>query len=107
MMDWTAGLATSETPPDLIVTEILLPDSLQHKAGYKGDLAHWSMSFADGLVAQLLNRLERARRSGEYTLAIMSDHGHSQIDKAFYPEVIIPGTVFLSEGSTLHVVPKK
>lgn len=104
MLQWTAGLAVSDEPPDLIVTEILTPDSVQHSAGYKSFFGHWSVSYADALVGSLLESLRRVDRLSDYNLAIMSDHGHAPVHKALYPEVLLPNLTVQAEGATLHVV---
>lgn len=102
MMEWTAGLASSATPPDLIVTEILTPDSVQHVAGYESLLAHWSIAYADALVGQVLETLRQAGQQ-DYSFAIMSDHGHAPVDKAILPAMIIPEARYACECAWLYV----
>jgi predicted AlkP superfamily pyrophosphatase or phosphodiesterase len=104
MMQWTAGLALSDNPPDLILTEILTPDSVQHQAGYKHAFSHWSISYADSLVGTLLEQLRQAGRLDDYAFAIMSDHGHAAVHTAIYPEVLLPEVTLQPEGSLLHVI---
>ena len=101
-----AGAVALEYQPDLLFTEVLLPDTAQHYAGYDSPEALWSLTYADALVGQMVARLNAAGLLEQYTLAILSDHGHSRIEKALHPEVIIAGTTFACEGSMLHVVPK-
>ncbi len=102
MMQWTAGLACSKQAPDLIVTEILTPDSVQHVAGYESDLGHWSIHYADSLVGQLLQQLEN-EGVDDYNFAIMSDHGHSVVHTALNPKKIIPDATYACECAWLYV----
>jgi predicted AlkP superfamily pyrophosphatase or phosphodiesterase len=106
MMAWTAGLATSKQAPDLIVTEILTPDSVQHMTGYESLFAHWSIFYADTLVGSLLERLERSGRLEDYTLAILSDHGHAKVHTAIHFDILLPDVLCESEGGTLYVAVK-
>ena len=103
MLQWSAGLASSTTPPDLLLTEILIPDSVQHLAGYKNPIAHWSLSYADSLVGTLLTQLERAGVLEQSTLVITSDHGHGTIERALHPHNILPELPMSCEGGFLYV----
>lgn len=102
MMQWTTGLACSEQAPDLIVTEILTPDSVQHVAGYESDVGHWSIHYADALVGQLVRQLE-SEGVTDYNFAIMSDHGHSVVHTALNPMKIIPEATYACECAWLYV----
>jgi predicted AlkP superfamily pyrophosphatase or phosphodiesterase len=102
MMQWSAALATSEHAPDLIVTEILTPDSIQHKTGYESLMSHWSIMYSDALVGQLIASLQNAGRD-DYNLAIMSDHGHMHVKQVIHPEVIIPDADYAIECGWLYV----
>lgn len=102
MLQWTAGLATSAQAPDLIVTEILTTDSVQHVAGYEHPFSHWAISYADNLVGTLVDSLRRAGRLDEYTLVITSDHGHGPAERALYPDAIVPGLEFSPEAGILY-----
>jgi predicted AlkP superfamily pyrophosphatase or phosphodiesterase len=102
MMQWSAGLATSNQAPDFIVTEILTPDSVQHKTGYESLLSHWSIMYSDALVGQMLTSLKAAGR-GDYNLAIMSDHGHKKVDRVIHPDVIVPDAEYAMESGWLFV----
>jgi predicted AlkP superfamily pyrophosphatase or phosphodiesterase len=106
MFNWVGALAASQDGPDLIFAEVLVTDTLQHYSGYKSEQAHWSVQYVDSLVGLVVERLRLAGKVDEYNIAVMSDHGHSPIDQALRPEVIIPNATFCSEGSMLHVVPK-
>ncbi|NDJ61270.1 MAG: alkaline phosphatase family protein [Chloroflexi bacterium] len=105
-VDWVSALATSDDSPDVIIAETLITDSVQHYTGYKSEYAHWSVAYADMLVGVVIERLRAAGKLDSYNIAVMSDHGHSPIDTAIHPSVIIPDATFQSEGSILHVVPK-
>ena len=98
-----AHLACSDTPPDLILSEVLITDTVQHDFGYESEAAHWSIAVADMMLGAVVHALERAGRRDDYVVAVASDHGHGPIDTAIYPEVVIPGTVCEAEGGTLNV----
>lgn len=100
---WVGALAASDDGPDLIVAEFLMTDTIQHRAGYKSDLALWSVTLADALVGDVLERLRAAGREDAYDVVVLSDHGHGPIERALRPDVLIPGTRYQSEGGFLHV----
>ncbi|QPC83338.1 alkaline phosphatase family protein [Phototrophicus methaneseepsis] len=106
IFDWVGALAASEEAPDLIITELGLPDSAQHSHGYKSEYAHWAIAYADMLVGKVVQRLAAAGKLDEYNLAVMSDHGHSPITKAIYTNNLLPGVTCAPDGSMLHVVAK-
>src|SRR5262249_7712805 len=43
-------------------------------------------------------------RLDDTVIAVVSDHGHANMHTAFYPDRILPGMVWESEGATLHVL---
>ncbi|MEX2540806.1 MAG: alkaline phosphatase family protein [Trueperaceae bacterium] len=59
MLRWSAGLATSDTPPDLLITEILAPDTVQHMpdrstrsvTGRSVTPTHWSALWSTSCAA--------------------------------------------------------
>src|SRR5262249_28294834 len=102
MIEAAAALACSESPPDLIMTEIDMTDGLQHDFGYESEAAHWGIAIADMAIGALLQRLERASSRPEYSVLITSDHGHGKIRTALFPDEILPGAMWASEGATLH-----
>ena len=106
IMDTVGAVAVAPNAPQVIFTEVLIPDTAQHYAGYDSSMALWSFGYADALVGRLLDRLRAAGQGDKYNIAVLSDHGHSPIEKSLRPEAIIPGTVFQTEGSMLHVVPR-
>ncbi len=98
-----AALATDPTPPDLILTEILIPDSVQHVAGPRTPASVWSLAHADALVATLLQDLARAGRRDAVNLVLLSDHGHGAVQRALYPERLLPDVDAAPEGGALFV----
>jgi len=90
MVDWAGALAAHAESPDLIMTEFLTPDSAQHYLGYKSEQAKFTVMQSDMAVGRVLARLQAANVLNQWNIAIMSDHGHSVIEKALYPHVIIP-----------------
>ena len=103
MLQWAAGLATSDRAPDLIVTEILTPDTVQHVSGVESPFAHWSITFADSLVGMLTEELRQAGRLDDYAIVVTSDHGHGQITRAIRPEALLEGMELSCEGGLLYV----
>ena len=102
-MQAVAGLACSATPPDLILTEIAMTDQVQHQHGYGVAAAHWSLASADALVGSLIQQLDRCGRLADTVIAVTSDHGHSPIETAIHPDVVIPDALWQTEGATLQV----
>jgi predicted AlkP superfamily pyrophosphatase or phosphodiesterase len=100
---WTAALATAADGPDLILAEILVPDSVQHVVGDDSPFAVWAMAYADMLVATLLQELERAGRLDDTRLLLASDHGHGPVATALYADRILPGYATSGEGGILYV----
>ncbi len=103
MLQWTAALAAGAEPPDLIVTEVLTPDSVQHVAGHDHPFALWSLGYADALVGEVLRSLEAAGRLAATTVVVTSDHGHGPVDGALYLDTLLPGATCASEGGVAYV----
>ena len=116
MLQWTAALASGgallvsgaqlgadAAPPDLIVTEVLTPDTVQHAAGYEHPFAHWAISYADALVGDVVRALAQAGRLESTTLMVTSDHGHGPVERAFYVDALLPGATTACEGGVLYV----
>ncbi|WP_051505616.1 alkaline phosphatase family protein [Mesorhizobium sp. WSM2561] len=97
------ALLGSDRPPDLVLTEIEMPDAFQHYLGYDSPTAIWSVEFADMLLGNVLAVLERTGRLGSYVIAVASDHGHGPVDMAIFPEAIIPDMHWMTEGASLYV----
>ena len=103
LMAAASRLACSDAAPDFILVEINAPDAFQHHFGYESAQAHFSTAFADMLVGQCLDRL-RSVGCTDYTVAIVSDHGHGPIDSSIYPGNIIPDDIWATEGATLQLL---
>ncbi|QRM33242.1 alkaline phosphatase family protein [Microvirga sp. VF16] len=97
------ALLGSARPPDLVLTEIEMPDSFQHYLGYDSPAAIWSVEFADMLIGNVLAVLESTGRRDDYVIAVASDHGHGPVDTAIFPEAIIPEMHWMTEGASLYV----
>jgi len=102
-MNAAGAIAASALDADLVMSEVISTDMLQHDYGYKSEMAHWSMTYVDALVGQVIERLRAAGSLDQVNLAVMSDHGHSAIETALHPNVIIPEVTFSPEGSMLYV----
>jgi predicted AlkP superfamily pyrophosphatase or phosphodiesterase len=103
MLQWTAALASGDAPPDLIVTEVLTPDTVQHVAGHDHPFAQWSLSYADALVGEVLRSLDAAGRLAATTVLVTSDHGHGPVEGALYLDGLLPGATCASEGGVAYV----
>ncbi|KAA3442089.1 alkaline phosphatase family protein [Mesorhizobium sp. SARCC-RB16n] len=101
-----ARLLQSKEAPDFLITEINTTDYFQHDFGYESEEAHFAVAFADALVGTCLESLRRADRRQDYAIVLVSDHGHGNIGRSIFPGLIIPETVWQSEGATLHVLVK-
>jgi predicted AlkP superfamily pyrophosphatase or phosphodiesterase len=106
IVDWVGVLAASDHAPDLIMAEFLMTDTIQHYRGYRDEMAHWITMQADLALGKLIQRLRMAGIEDEWNIAVMSDHGHSAIETALHPQVIIPGVRVQCEGGSLLVAPK-
>ena len=103
MLQWTAALAALADPPDLIVTEVLTPDSIQHVSGNDHPFGRWSLSYADALVGEVLRALDVAGRLESTMVVVTSDHGHGPVDGALYLDALLPGAPVASEGGVAYV----
>ena len=98
----TAALAAAGEGPDLILTEVLMPDTVQHQFGYESEAAHMSLELADMMVGSLMHQLNRSG-AHDTVVALASDHGHAPIETAIYAETILPEMPAMAEGATLNV----
>lgn len=106
MFDWVGALAVSGSPPDVIIAEFLMTDTIQHYSGYRSELSQWSVLQADAAVGRLVQRLTAAGVLDQWNIAVMSDHGHSPIERALQPQVILPSVRVQCEGGSLLVAPR-
>ncbi|NKC32468.1 alkaline phosphatase family protein [Falsiroseomonas selenitidurans] len=103
-IDAAAALLCGEAPPRLVLTEIATPDAALHYHGLGSAAADLAIALADMLVGRLVQHLEAAGRLHDTLIVVSSDHGHAPIDTALYPEAILPGKIWASEGGALHVL---
>lgn len=97
-----AGLvAIAPEAPDLVLTEIELPDSAQHSHGHGGQEAAGALAFVDGLIGDLRSTLEG---QDDVTVVVTSDHGHGPVHTAFDPAGLLPDVECFQDGAVLHVV---
>lgn len=107
MMDRIAALASGENAPDFILGEIAMPDYFFHKYGCNSEYGLWSAINADAMVGRLMTQLNASGKRDQWNIAIMSDHGHMDVDQALHPEYILPeGIPHACESSVLHVALK-
>lgn len=105
-LNWAGICASATDAPDLIMTETMMTDTLQHYTGYNSPYSHYAHAEADALIGVLMARLRSAGVENDWNIAIMSDHGHSPIQTAIYTNVLLPDVRVQSEGSVLLVAPK-
>lgn len=103
MLEIAGDLASGQDPPDLILTEFSVTDTIQHFHGFESGATHWAYSAADMAVGRLLQRLGRAGRRDDTLLIVTSDHGHAPIQRAIYPDALVSHDGWTSEGATLQV----
>lgn len=101
--DWVSAMVVADDAPDLIWAEFLATDVIQHYAGYKSALAVESVAQADMALGKILQRMQQAGVLDEWNIAVMSDHGHSEVQTCIYPQVVIPDAKFACEGGSLLV----
>jgi predicted AlkP superfamily pyrophosphatase or phosphodiesterase len=103
MLELVADVSCADNPPELILTEFATTDLLQHYHGYDSGAALWAYTVADMCIRRLLARLEAAGRLSGTTVIVCGDHGHAPIAHAIYPEGILQGETWTTEGASLHV----
>lgn len=103
MMRWSEGVLLQDPSPDLVVTEILTPDTVQHVAGFDDPFSTWALAYADGLVGTAVDALRRAGRLDDTTIVVVSDHGHGPVQEALHHDALLPGVAAAAEGAVLHV----
>jgi predicted AlkP superfamily pyrophosphatase or phosphodiesterase len=86
MADWVSLLATSDQAPDLLLTEFLIPDSLQHEPGYLSPLSEWALEQVDVAVGEIMLRLQEANALDQWDIVMVSEHAHSLIEKVISPQ---------------------
>jgi len=103
IIDWCAALAAQQHPPDLMLTEIAMPDYFLHHYGCDSDLVQHSIKIADSQVGRLLDQLRRCDRLDKTNIIVTSDHGFSNIQQSIHPDVILPQTKTSCEGGVLYL----
>lgn len=103
VIDWCAALSTQQTSPDLILTEIAMPDYFLHKYGCDSDLVQHSIKIADSQVGRLLDHLRRSDTLDKTNIIVTSDHGFSNVKQTIHPDVILPQVKSSCEGGILYV----
>jgi predicted AlkP superfamily pyrophosphatase or phosphodiesterase len=104
MLELAANLACGDRPPDLILTEFSTTDLVQHYQGFDSAATNWCYQVADMAIGLLLHRLALAGRMDDYAVMVAGDHGQAPIERAIYPEFLIPHDRWATEGASLHVV---
>ena len=107
LMDRIASLATVGETPDFILGEIAMPDYFFHKYGCNSEHGLWAAITADAMIGRLIAQLDASGQREQWNIAIMSDHGHMDVDQTLHPEYILPtGMPHACESSVLHVALK-
>jgi predicted AlkP superfamily pyrophosphatase or phosphodiesterase len=102
--NWTGIVAASDQAPDLVMTELFLPDTVQHERGYKTEESHFTIALIDQLVGVILERLRMRGKLDDWHICVLSDHGHYAVEQSIRPAAILPeGVQYQCEGSILLV----
>lgn len=102
MLRWSAAALTElERRPNLLLTEVLVPDSIQHAVGQGHPFADWAIAYADALVGELMRQFDAADAWRDTTLVVLSDHGHGPVTGGLYLDTLLPGVPCAAEGGTL------
>jgi predicted AlkP superfamily pyrophosphatase or phosphodiesterase len=106
MADWVGAIAVQPGSPDLIMTEFLTPDTVQHNTGWRSPYSQWIVEQADLALGKIVQRLQAAGVADQWNIAVMSDHGHSAVETALFTRALLPGVVVQCEGGSLLVAPR-
>lgn len=101
LMCLVAALVNGKSAPDLVLAEIAAPDYFLHRFGVGSPEATRAICDADALIGEFI-RPSKARKN-DFNLAVVTDHGFSNISESIHPDVILPGASFACEGGTLHL----
>jgi predicted AlkP superfamily pyrophosphatase or phosphodiesterase len=104
MLQLAGDLACGDNPPDLILTEFSVTDTVQHYHGYDVAATNWVYQTADMAIGLLLHRLTVSGRRDDYMVIVAGDHGQAPVETAIYPEALLPHDAWTTEGASLHVV---
>jgi len=105
-MEWSGLLAAAEDAPNLILTEFLVTDEFLHYTGYDNDMSQWALEQADLALGKIMLRLHQADMINEWNVVVLSDHGHSPITNAIFPQRLLPDVALVCEGSCLLMAVK-
>lgn len=97
----SVSLANGKSAPNLVLTEIAAPDYFFHRYGVGSPEATRAIRHADNLIGDLSRPLKTRRT--DVNIAVVTDHGFSNIKESIHPDVIFPGELFSCEGGVVHV----
>jgi predicted AlkP superfamily pyrophosphatase or phosphodiesterase len=103
IIDWCAALVAQQNSPDLILTEIAMPDYFLHRYGCDSDLVQHSIKIADSQVGRLLDHLKLSGTLDKTNIIVTSDHGFSNVKQTIHPDVILPQAQTSCEGGILYL----
>jgi predicted AlkP superfamily pyrophosphatase or phosphodiesterase len=103
IIDWCAALTTEQNSPDLILTEIAMPDYYLHRYGCDSDFVQHSIKVADSQDGRLLDHLRLSGWLDNINIIVTSDHGFSNVKQTLHPDVILPQAKLSCEGGILYV----
>ncbi|MCO6455285.1 MAG: alkaline phosphatase family protein [Pirellulaceae bacterium] len=89
--------------PHLLLIHLVEVDHVQHRHGPRSGDAYWSVSYADSLIGDLLETIERSPRRERTTLIVASDHGFFPSEMELRPNVLLRQRGLLSDDAKLAI----
>lgn len=81
--------------PNLLLHHVLNTDATHHRYGPGSQPSYTALAYADRLVGDLVQAVERSGLKDKTTFIITTDHGFKKVSKYVYPNVILKKAGFL------------
>ncbi len=101
--EWADLLAGLSDSPDLVFIELASPDYFFHKFGTESEYALHACIEADAQIGDLVSGLNKSASPRRFNIAVVSDHGFSEIKKSIHPDIALHGETYSCEGGILHL----
>ena len=88
---WTraAILMFEKHRPNLLLHHVLNTDATHHRYGPGSQPSYTALAYADRLVGDLVQAVERSGMKDKTTFVIATDHGFKKVSKYVYPNVVL------------------
>jgi predicted AlkP superfamily pyrophosphatase or phosphodiesterase len=88
---WTeaASFIFQKHRPNLLLCHQLNPDAIHHQYGPGSPASYTALAYADALVGELLETVQRSGAGPRTTIFVASDHGFKKVAKIIYPNVTL------------------